>query len=177
MRSDFIYSPKHTVRGWVHEQFKEERSVSAREQFYVVGGGGRKREANDLNLKWKCYIVWSGTLCIPFFHLHRQPKYSEQFPVNSSNFLREWAAFFLCCFSSHPITMMFLWRKSLFSRALFFVLGLRATRQFIGYGFLMISRPLFHSAFRLCPLFFCMKRGLFIELLSGAMSGELPLRH
>lgn len=69
-------------------------------------------------------------------------------------FLAGVSSFFLCCFSSHPITMMFLWGKSLFSRALFFVLGLRATRQFIGYGFLMISRPLFHSAFRFCPLFF-----------------------
>lgn len=69
------------------------------------------REANDLNSKWKRYIVWSGAL------------YKRKL-------------------SSHPITTMsFIWGKEVGEgeKSIF----LRATRQFIDYGFWTILLPLF----------------------------------
>lgn len=71
-----LSTPKHTVWSWVHEQFKEEmqrteRRESSRERERIVC---EKREANDLNLKWKLlcslamerYIHLTYTYNLPF---------------------------------------------------------------------------------------------------------------
>lgn len=112
----FIYS-EHTAREWVPVQ------GGTREGSRICV---RKREANDLNLKWNRYVVWLGTLCT---HLHYRTLCSV--PVNSSNSPSRSHFFIL---SLQPSNYIDISRRKIVSFVL--VSGgkmcFRATRKFIG---------------------------------------------